>query len=165
MSLRDTLRAMVVARCTPQAMQHATSAPERATGHATGAQLRAALRSRGGATANATAVQLPSCTPPATTQQLRPKSCLSCRHRSRVGTCRAPAAAGLTPAFEIVWPEPAHGTRCAAWSLSPAEATVAVLTAAGRGGWSNEVMHAWLRDADENPRVVLDALRSRGPTP
>lgn len=97
--------------------------------------------------------------------QIRPgQACANCRHRSRVGTCREPVASGLTTTFEIHWPEPGYGATCTAWTLSPVEATVAVLTAAGRGGWSDELMHQWLKDADAYPEATLDALRNGAPT-
>jgi hypothetical protein len=73
MSLREALRAAVagrVAGCTPLEMQHATIAPEDATGDATSMQQppagpRQSLLSP--ATGDATGVQPGSCTPPATT--------------------------------------------------------------------------------------------------
>jgi hypothetical protein len=96
------------------------------------------------------------------------QSCATCRHRSRVGTCRVPVAAGLLTAAEghgIVWPAVGYGTTCPAWTRSPAQAVVAVLTAAGRGGWPDELMRQWLRDADQHPDAVIDVLRSGGPKP
>lgn len=93
------------------------------------------------------------------------RSCARCRHLSRIKTCTKPVEAGLLPDFGIVWPEPAHGATCVAWSLNPAEAVVAVLTAAGRGGWTDEQMRQWLIDADAQPEAVLDMLRIGGPTP
>lgn len=72
MSLRDALKAAVgagVARCTPYAMQHATFAPEHATGTATDAQQQPANPHEYkvcGATDSATGTQLGSCIAPAT---------------------------------------------------------------------------------------------------
>ena len=91
--------------------------------------------------------------------------CTTCRHLSRVNTCRDPVSAGLLPSFGIVWPEPNYGVGCSAWSLNPAEAVLAVIVAAGRGGWTDEQMHCWLADANADPVAVLDALRNGGPTP
>jgi len=82
---------------------------------------------------------------------------------SRVKTCTEPVAAGLLHRFGIVWPEPGRGATCPAWRRNPAEATLAVLVAAGRGGWSDELMHQWLADADAHPEATLDVLRNGGP--
>ena len=158
MSLRESLRE-TVARCTPQGMQHATFEAASATARATTAQQGATLHRWKDATSDATTVQQGSCTPVATPARIRPRSCTRCRHLSRVKTCTKPVEAGLLPDFGIVWPEPAHGATCVAWSLNPAEAVVAVLTAAGRRGWTDEQMHQWLIDADAHPEVTLDALR------
>jgi hypothetical protein len=73
MSLREALRAAVagrVAGCTPLEMQHATIAPEDATGDATSVQQPPANPRQSllpAATGDATGVQPGSCTPPATT--------------------------------------------------------------------------------------------------
>lgn len=93
------------------------------------------------------------------------QSCATCRHLSRVRTCRQPVAAGLLAEFGISWPAPVYGVTCPAWSMNPAEATMAVLVAAGRGGWSDQQMHAWLADAEAHPEAVLDALRTGTLTP
>ncbi len=93
------------------------------------------------------------------------QSCSTCRYLSRVKTCREPVAAGLLSSFGIVWPEPGRGATCPTWRRNPADAVMAVLVAAGRGGWSDAQMHRWLADADEHPDAVLDALRAGGPTP
>jgi hypothetical protein len=93
------------------------------------------------------------------------QACGTCRHLSRVKTCTKPVEAGLLPEFGITWPEPAYGATCPAWSLNPAEATMAVLVAAGRGGWSGQQMHAWLAEADAHPEAVLDTLRTGTLTP
>jgi hypothetical protein len=90
------------------------------------------------------------------------QSCAACRHRSRANTCRRPVEAGLltkTEGFGIVWPPENYGAACPAWSSSPAQAIVAVLTAAGRGGWPDALMHQWLQDAEQHPEAVLDELR------
>lgn len=96
------------------------------------------------------------------------RRCSDCRSFTQRRTCLVPEAAGLIPAgagFGIAWPGPAHGATCSAWSRSPARAIVAVLTAAGRGGWPDSQMHKWLREADEHPDAVLEVLRAGGPTP
>jgi len=75
-----------------------------------------------------------------------------------VGTCKEPVAAGLSRQFSIGWPEPGYGATCAAWKRNPADAIVAVLTAAGRNGWPDKLMHQWLEDANTWPEAVLDVL-------
>jgi hypothetical protein len=153
MSLREALQ-LSVARCAPHAMQHATTGVAVATGHATDVQQEATSPRCADATTSATTVQPTSCTPVA----LAARGCASCRHRSRVGTCKEPVAAGLSPQFSICWPEPGYGTTCAAWKRNPADAIVAVLTAAGRNGWPDKLMHQWLEDANTWPEAVLDVL-------
>lgn len=161
MSLRDALRARV-ACCTPQEMQHATLAAERATADATGMQLPAAsphqhsLRS---ATEHGTSVQLGSCMAPKEGTGIRPKSCTSCRHRSSHGTCREPVAAGLSAHFMIVWPELGHGATCPAWHRDPFEAQTLVFIEAARRHRTSAERDAWLADADADPAAVLDVLR------
>lgn len=165
MSLRDALLGSV-ARCAPQGMQHATTAPAAATAHATEAQQVPTVHRWERATADATTVQQGSCTPVATPPRIRPRSCTDCRHLSRVKTCTAPVDAGLLPTFGIVWPEPSRGAVCPVWRRNPADAVVAVLTAAGREGWPEALMHQWLTDAAEDPEAVLDVIRAGGgPTP
>jgi hypothetical protein len=61
MSLRDSLKG-TVARCTPQGMQHATTAPGHATAHATAAQQPGRLPRQNHATDDATTAQQRSCT-------------------------------------------------------------------------------------------------------
>jgi hypothetical protein len=61
--------------------------------------------------------------------------------------------------FGVVWPGPGYGATCKAWSRSPTSAITAVLIAAGRGGWSDDLMHKWLADADQHPEAVFDVLR------
>lgn len=94
--------------------------------------------------------------------------CADCRHLSRVKTCTTPVAAGLLTAaegFGIAWPPAGYGATCQAWRRNPAEAVLAVYTAAGRGGWPDALMHQWLSDADEHPDAVLDVMTNGGPTP
>ncbi len=211
MSLRDSLR-HTVARCTPQAMQHATFAPDRATASATTVQQPSCTGHQGHpltralklhelhgpstydsapemqgtgarvarctplvvqhattlpdrATAAATPVQQGGCMTAASPPRIRPRSCTSCRHLSHVKTCTQPVAAGLLDSFAITWPEPGRGVTCPAWRRNPADAVLAVLVAAGRGGWSDTLMHQWLADAGAHPEATLDALRAGGPTP
>lgn len=117
MSLRDTLTA-AVARCAPQGTQHATIANTGATVYATGTQQQADSPRHDGATATATGAQLGSCEGAATTPRIRPRSCASCEHMSRVKSCRAPVAADLltkAEGFGIVWPPEGHGAVCTAF--------------------------------------------------
>lgn len=88
------------------------------------------------------------------------RTCATCRHRSRVGTCKDPVAAGLAEEFLIVWPDARHAKTCAAWRRNPAEAIVAIYIAAAKRGWRRPEVDAWLRDADADPDAVLDVLKA-----
>lgn len=160
MSLREALRA-TVACCTPQGMQHATIDAKRATDDATRTQQPADKPRKSSlcdATGDATSVQQPSCTGVAQGTGIRPRSCTSCRHRSRYGTCLQPVEAGLAKRFSIRWPEPGHAATCAAWRRDPYEAQTMVLIESARRNWSAIERNAWLADADADPAAVLEVL-------
>jgi len=44
------------------------------------------------------------------------RACTACRHRSRVGTCIEPVAAGLAEHHAIRWPGPLHAATCPAFN-------------------------------------------------
>lgn len=50
------------------------------------------------------------------------RTCASCTHLLRHGTCCEPVDAGLSPSFETVWPPAGHAAGCSAYSSkAPAE--------------------------------------------
>jgi hypothetical protein len=163
LSLREPDGLLRVA--SPMARNNATTGTPDATPDATAVQQMRAFHREPEATSGATVAQLGPVERVARRVQRDARCCASCRHRSRVGTCREPVAAGLLPEFAITWPEPGHGATCKAWSRSPAQAIVAVFAAAGRDGWPADLLHQWLRDADQHPEAVLDVLSSGGPKP
>lgn len=55
-----------------------------------------------------------------------PRTCTTCTHRLRAGTCAVPEQSGLIPAgsgFGIFWPPAAHAATCPAWCAKPTSAT------------------------------------------
>lgn len=173
MSLRDALKRTLATElhgCTPYALQQCNSGQKPATGDATPVQLRPVPPMTGRATPDATPMQPGSCTTAlrrrvdatavrssCTVALPRVRNCATCRHLTTRKTCAEPVAAGLTEQFSLVWPDMAAGN-CPAWRRRSAEAITAVAISAAREGWPADKRAAWMRDADEHPDAVIDAL-------